>query len=588
MTDPVVAEDGYSYERSAIAAWLQDQATSPRTRMPMSSRLEDNDDLKKAIDELKMLLENPPAKEVTITWKAPGPEPIPRSLVISPSDASDSSDWEVLSERPDDAKPRAEQMDMSYILSKIFRVLDPLRQLLLDVLDGWTPQSMVVIGDESAGKSTVLEMLAMLSIFPRKRRFCTRLATHLRLRRHPDLCRTTLSVCTVTSQGERREGKAMVVPKENGDRWVQDEMDRLVSELSDGQEGSGGIVTEKIIVVEVQHPEVPSIDLVDLPGITSVPKEKAEAVQQIMQKQIRDDKTSGNNHMFLAVVPASGDVKPNTNNAMKFIMENQLEDRTVGVFSKCDQTSKNGSDVLRALVLNEPTKEGESPESLGRIHLQTWVASMLEPPKEYKSNFERLELQGSNEIKFFQEEDENFRELYQRGHAGMRALIANIERSYLNHLNTTWKPNAMRKVMLKEKDVDFQLCMLGLVEDATARSSLAKEEVERRLGVTSPVTKRVYEDFLLRTLRQDLAIAVRQRLLRYDGSGFTCEGCEQMEEMASLQKDLLSLIEGAVGKMQSGLVAPLQSWLSAKSQRITVGGFGLEVRLSKAQIFQSA
>ena len=31
------------------------------------------------------------------------------------------------------------------------------------------------------------------------------------------------------------------------------------------------------------------------------------------------------------------------------------------------------------------------------------------------------------------QEDENFRELYQRGHAGMRALIANIERSYLNH-----------------------------------------------------------------------------------------------------------------------------------------------------------
>ncbi|CAE7823521.1 mx1 [Symbiodinium sp. CCMP2456] len=571
MTDPVVAEDGYSYERSAITAWLQDQAISPRTRMPMSSRLEDNGDLKKAIGELKMLLENPPAKEVTITWNAPGPERIPRSLVISPSDASDSSDWEVLSERQtDDAKLRAEQTDMSYILSKIFRVLDPLRQLLLDVLDGWTPQSMVVIGDESAGKSTVLEMLAMLSIFPRKRRFCTRLATHLRLRRNPDLCRTTLSVCTVTSQGERREGKAMVVPKENGDRWVQEQMDRLVLELSDGQEGSGGIVTEKIIVVEVQHPEVPSIDLVDLPGITSVPKEKAEAVQQIMQKQIRDDKKSGNNHMFLAVVPASGDVKPNTNNAMKFIMENQLEDRTVGVFSKCDQTSKNGSDVLRALVLNEPTKEGESPESLGRIHLQTWVASMLEPPKEYKSNFERLELQGKNEIKFFQEEDENFRELYQRGHAGMRALIANIERSYLNHLNTTWKPNAMRKVLLKEKDVAFQLCMLGLVEDATARSSLAKEEVERRLGVTSPVTKHVYENFLLRALRVDLAIAVRQRLSRYDGSGFICDGCEQMEEMASLQKELLSLIQGAVDEMQSGLVAPLQSWLSAKSEVVQI------------------
>ncbi|CAE7393296.1 MX1, partial [Symbiodinium sp. KB8] len=153
----------------------------------------------------------------------------------------------------------------------------------------------------------------------------------------------------------------------------------------------------------VQGPEVPSIDLVDLPGITSWPKEKAEAVQQIMKKQIRDDEKTGNNNMFLAVVPASGDVKPNTNNAMKFIMENQLQDRTVGVFSKCDQTSRSGSDILRALALNESTKEGESAESLGRIDLQTWVASMLEPPQEFFSNiFERLELQRKNEVEFFE------------------------------------------------------------------------------------------------------------------------------------------------------------------------------------------
>ncbi|CAE7236868.1 unnamed protein product, partial [Symbiodinium necroappetens] len=84
------------------------------------------------------------------------------------------------------------------------------------------------------------------------RRFCTRLATHLRLRRNPDVCRTTLSVCTVTPGGDQLEGEAMVVPKENGHLFVQEKMDHLVSELSKGQEGagSGGIVTRKIIVIE--------------------------------------------------------------------------------------------------------------------------------------------------------------------------------------------------------------------------------------------------------------------------------------------------------------------------------------------------
>ncbi|CAE7563208.1 MX2 [Symbiodinium sp. CCMP2456] len=601
MTDPVVAEDGYSYERSAIEAWLQEKEVSPQTRNPMGSALEGNSDLKEAIDELQAVVDNPPSEELTITWNAPGPTPLQRTLVISPpAETSDSSDWEAVevltptSPAKDQSGVRqraAQSQDMSYTLSKIFRVLDPLRGLLLEVLDGWTPQRMIVVGDESAGKSTILEMLAMLPIFPRKRRFCTRLATHLRLRRNPDVCRTTLSVYTVTPQGDELEGEAMVVPKENGHLFVQEKMDQLVSELSKGEEGagSGGIVTRKIIVIEVQGPEVPSIDLVDLPGITSWPKEKAEAVQQIMKKQIRDDENTGNNNMFLAVVPASGDVKPNTNNAMKFIMENQLQDdRTVGVFSKCDQTSRSGSDILRALTLNESTKEGESAESLGRIDLQTWVASMLEPPQEFSNNFERLELQRKNEVEFFEKADENFQHVFQQGHAGMRALIANIERSYLKHLNTTWKPHAMRKVLLKEKDVDFQLCMLGLVEDETARSSLAKEEVERRLGVTSPVTKSVYEDFILRALRKDLAVKVRERLQRYSGSGLTCEGCEQREEMNLLEKDLMNLISGAclqglvgcgfagfeargaLDQMESGLVTPLQSWLYAKSEVVQI------------------
>ncbi len=37
MCDPVVAADGYSYERSAIEAWLRVNATSPITRAPMAS-----------------------------------------------------------------------------------------------------------------------------------------------------------------------------------------------------------------------------------------------------------------------------------------------------------------------------------------------------------------------------------------------------------------------------------------------------------------------------------------------------------------------------------------------------------------------
>lgn len=40
----------------------------------------------------------------------------------------------------------------------------------------------VVVGQESSGKSSVLESLSMLLIFPRYQRICTRMSIHLKLR----------------------------------------------------------------------------------------------------------------------------------------------------------------------------------------------------------------------------------------------------------------------------------------------------------------------------------------------------------------------------------------------------------------------
>ncbi|KAA6372556.1 MAG: hypothetical protein EZS28_031918 [Streblomastix strix] len=50
MTDPVIAEDGNSYERQAIVDWLKIKKISPITREPMNERLFPDLELKKKID----------------------------------------------------------------------------------------------------------------------------------------------------------------------------------------------------------------------------------------------------------------------------------------------------------------------------------------------------------------------------------------------------------------------------------------------------------------------------------------------------------------------------------------------------------
>ena len=53
MGDPVVANDGHSYERAAIAAWLETHDTSPMTNDPLAHKhLTPNIAIRSAIFEL--------------------------------------------------------------------------------------------------------------------------------------------------------------------------------------------------------------------------------------------------------------------------------------------------------------------------------------------------------------------------------------------------------------------------------------------------------------------------------------------------------------------------------------------------------
>jgi hypothetical protein len=56
MTDPVFADDGYTYERSAISAWFNENNTSPMTREKISKRLVTNNMLRSEISNSGHLL----------------------------------------------------------------------------------------------------------------------------------------------------------------------------------------------------------------------------------------------------------------------------------------------------------------------------------------------------------------------------------------------------------------------------------------------------------------------------------------------------------------------------------------------------
>ena len=86
MADPVVANDGHSYERAAIAHWLATHNTSPQTREPMVSReLVPNHALRARIAAWRTQRGLDPLPARWIPPQAPAPAPAPQQRQPRPT-----------------------------------------------------------------------------------------------------------------------------------------------------------------------------------------------------------------------------------------------------------------------------------------------------------------------------------------------------------------------------------------------------------------------------------------------------------------------------------------------------------------------
>lgn len=145
---------------------------------------------------------------------------------------------------------------------------------LLDIIDSLRSQGVshyvdlpeiIVCGDQSAGKSSVLEAISAMP-FPTKDGLCTRFATELVLRRHPEVY-TKVSITPGESRvGEDKERLETWQPKasikRDGLGAVTDEAKRAMAEATCTEE-----FYEDILRIELTGPRQPHLTMVDLPGL---------------------------------------------------------------------------------------------------------------------------------------------------------------------------------------------------------------------------------------------------------------------------------------------------------------------------------
>ncbi|CAK6958697.1 Hypothetical predicted protein [Scomber scombrus] len=196
--------------------------------------------------------------------------------------------------------------------------------------------AIAVIGDQSSGKSSVLEALSGVAL-PRGSGIVTRCPLELKMKRK--------------KEGEEWYGK---ISYQDHEEEIEDpeDVEKKIRKAQDEMAGVGVGISDDLISLEIASPDVPDLTLIDLPGITRVavkgqPENIGDQIKRLIQKFITKQET-----ISLVVVPCNVDIA--TTEALKMAQQVDPDgERTLGILTKPDLVDKGTEDTVIDITHNE-------------------------------------------------------------------------------------------------------------------------------------------------------------------------------------------------------------------------------------------
>lgn len=224
---------------------------------------------------------------------------------------------------------------------KVMDIVDKLRRSGLGgILQ--LPQ-LVVSGDQSSGKSSVLEAITEIP-FPRKENLCTRFATEIILRRAANPSISTKIIpdkVRPSTEKKRLEAFRSSIVDFSELPNLMEEATNLMG-LGDDGNGTTRAFSRDVLSIEIAGPGRPHLTLVDLPGLIHSEnkmqsKEDVELIRGLVDDYIKEKRT-----IIMAVVSAKNDY------ANQIILKKCRDvdhkgHRTIGIITKPDFL-ESGSD----------------------------------------------------------------------------------------------------------------------------------------------------------------------------------------------------------------------------------------------------
>jgi hypothetical protein len=223
-----------------------------------------------------------------------------------------------------------------------------------------------------------------------------------------------------------------------------------------------GVSSSRIIILHVSNPDVPFLDLVDMPGLVTVPSgdeplDMASQTCALVKRHIQSE--HGANLLYLAVVKAT--IAPNLSDALRILHESNVYKKTLGVFTFCDELGPKNARRLEQWVKRSDGQGAVALEPWG------WVATTNASPEDeqgnavvYANNYVRLREQAAAEVRTFR--DMQLGKLLDDGHASHGALVSRLNSMFLDHLKRTWAPKTLRMISCEQNKLAYANALLGM------------------------------------------------------------------------------------------------------------------------------
>ncbi|XP_054831032.1 interferon-induced GTP-binding protein Mx1-like isoform X2 [Eublepharis macularius] len=295
--------------------------------------------------------------------------------------------------------------------------------------------AIAVIGDQSSGKSSVLEALSGVSL-PRGSGIVTRCPLELKLKK--------------LQHTKGWQGKIVYKDTEQ-ELTSPSQVEDAIIRAQNAMAGKGVGISHELISLEIASPDVPDLTLIDLPGIARVavgnqPQDIGKQIISLIKKYINKQQT-----INLVVVPSNVDIA--TTEALKMAQEvDSNGERTLGILTKPDLVDKGTETEVVDIVRNH------------RVFLNKGYMIVKCRGQSDINNKITLEAAIRNEREFFEDHD-YFRPLLEERKATIPLLAERLTKELIEHITKSLPllENQI-KCKLERANIQLQECGPGVPE----------------------------------------------------------------------------------------------------------------------------